>query len=118
MSDTEALYVAEKEGEYILDGINYKMLYGTMLVRESVINKYGFYVLNGVKVKVTEEAKHNRTIYYYWPLSQTTDPMTAGGRKLFTIRDIDSLNGNKPQGVPSSHTSDKRIGCIPKGAEL
>lgn len=118
MSDTEALYVAEKEGEIISDGINDRTLYGTMLVRESVINKYGFYVLNGLKVKVTEEAKHNRTIYYYWPLSQTLDPMTSGGRKLFTIRDIDSLNGNKPNGIPSYHTSDKRIGCIPKGAEL
>lgn len=120
MADTEALYVAEKEAETIQDGTVYKTIYGTMLVRENVINKYGFYIENGQKILITEEIKHSgRTIYYFWPTSNTTDPLTQAGRKLFVVRTPDTLNGIAPAKLSSmERTSDKRIGCIPKGVEL
>lgn len=120
LGDTEALYLAEKEAEVISDGINYRTIYGTVLVRESLINKFGFYIENGLKKMLTEEAKHaGKTIYYYGPVSNTADPLTKGSRKLFTIRSANEINGDVPRGLDlSEKTSDKRIGCIPKGAEL
>jgi hypothetical protein len=115
MDDTEGVYLAEKEGETVLDGSNYKTLYGTMFVRETTLKKYGFYIENGLKIKVNANAMNSKTIYYYWPVSETADPLASGGRKLFTVRTPGTLNGNVPTGQATNEaTTDKRIGCIPK----
>lgn len=115
MDDTEGLYFGEKEAETILDNNVYKTIYGTMLVTESTIKKYGFYYENGLKVKADQTAMNSKTIYYYWPTNDTMDPLSQGNRKLFTVRSIDTLNGGTPTGLSTvQRTSDKRIGCVPK----
>ncbi len=115
MSDTEGLFLAEKEGEMITEnGVN-KPKYGTMLTKESTLLNYGFYIQNGIKIKADSNALNTKTIYFYWPTSTTADALTQGGRKLFTVRTFDTLNGQQPTTAPTSErTSDKRIGCIPK----
>ena len=86
-----------------------------MFVRESTLKSYGFYIENGLKIKADTASMRSKTIYYYWPTSTTADPLTEGGRKLFTVRTPDTLNGNKPTGQATNEaTTDKRIGCIPK----
>jgi hypothetical protein len=115
MDDTEGLYLAEKEAETILDGSAYKTIYGTMFVTESILKNYGFYIENGLKIKATQSSMNTKTIYYYWPISTTMDPMIQGNRKLFTIRAPNTLNGNIPTGQSTTTVStDKRIGCVPK----
>lgn len=115
MADTEGLFLAEKEAETILNGATYKTLYGTMLVRESILKNYGFYIENGLKIKATANTLNTKTIYYYWPADPSADPTNGEGRKLFTVRTAGQLNGNIPVGIPGNIiTSDKRIGCIPK----
>lgn len=113
--DTEGLYLAEKQAETFLDGTTYKTLYGTMFVRESTLKTYGFYIENGLKIKADSNSMNTKTIYYYWPTSTTADPLTEGGRKLFTVRTPSTLNGNRPTGQSTTEaTTDKRIGCVPK----
>lgn len=115
MGDTEGLYLGEKEAELVQDGTSYKTVYGTMFVNETVLLNYGFYVQNGVKIKANADNLHNKTIYYYWPVNDSMDPLQQGDRKLFTVRYSDQLNGNSPTGLSTSvRPSDKRIGCIPK----
>lgn len=115
MDQTEGIYLAEKQAETFLDGTTYKTLYGTMFVRESTLKSYGFYIENGLKIKADTASMRTKTIYYYWPTSTTADPLAEGGRKLFTVRTPDTLNGNKPTGQATNEaTTDKRIGCIPK----
>lgn len=115
MDDTEGLYLAEKEPEVVNEGGTNKLIYGTMFVREGTVKDYGFYVENGLKVKANTATLHSKTIYLYWPTSTTAEALTAGGRKMYTIRYPDTLNGNIPTGVLTSEpTTDKRIGCVPK----
>lgn len=115
MDQTEGIYLAEKQAETFLDGTTYKTIYGTMFVRESTLKSYGFYIENGLKIKATAASMNTKTIYYYWPTSTTADPLTEGGRKLFTVRAPNTLNGNVPTGQATNEpTSDKRIGCVPK----
>ena len=113
--DTEGLYLAEKEAETITDGSVYKTVYGTMFATETILKNYGFIIENGIKVKANDETLHKRTIYFYWPADITQDPLNAGDRKLYTVRSPDSLFDNIPTGIDINlHTSDKRIGCVPK----
>ncbi len=115
MGDTEGLYLAEKEAETVLDNNTYKTIYGTMFVRESTLLNYGFYIESGKKIRVATDTMHSKTIYYYWPTSTTADPLLSGGRKLFTVRTPQTLNGNVPSGQSTTEaTTDKRIGCVPK----
>lgn len=116
MDDTEGLYLAEKEAETIQDGNNgYKTIYGTMFTTESVLKSYGFYIENGLKIKATQTSMNTKTIYYYWPINKAMDPLAQAGRKLFTVRTPNTLNGNVPTGQPTTGvSSDKRIGCVPK----
>jgi hypothetical protein len=116
IGDTEGLYLGEKEPVSIQDpSSGYKTVYGTMFVTENILSNYGFYLTNGLKVKATKDSLHNKTIYYYWPVNSSMDPLQQGDRSLFTVRYYDQLNGNTPTGVPTTiRTSDKRIGCIPK----
>lgn len=115
MGDTEGIYLAEKEAETIQDGTTYRTIYGTMFVRESTIRAYGFYIENGLKIKIDDTSLHTKTVYYYWPTSTTADPLTQGNRKLFTVRTPDTLNGHVPSGQSTNErTTDKRIGCVPK----
>jgi hypothetical protein len=116
MGDTEGLYLGEKEAEVIREGANQNVIYGTMFTNETILKNYGFMIENGLKARANEDTLHTHTIYYYWPVNDTQDPLVQGNRKLFTVRNPDQLNGNVPTGIPSSlRTSDKRIGCIPKG---
>jgi hypothetical protein len=116
MDDTEGLFIAEKEAETIQDGNNgYKTIYGTMLVKESIVKNYGFYIENGVKVRADASSMNTKTIYYYWPVNTTMDPLLKGDRKLYTVKTVDTLNGAVPSGQSTTvKASDKRIGCVPK----
>jgi hypothetical protein len=115
MDDTEGLYLAEREAETIQDGGTYKVIYGTMFVTESIVKGYGFYIENGIKIKATQSSMDTRTIFYYWPVDKTMDPLLQGNRKLFTVRSPNTLGGNVPTGQSTTAvTSDKRIGCVPK----
>jgi len=115
MDATEGLYLAEKEGEVIQDGISYRTIYGTMFATESLLLKYGFTIENGFKVKVTKNKMHTSTVHYYWPANDSTDPLIQGHRKLFTVRTPAEINGTVPMGIPGNvRTSDKKIGCVPK----
>ena len=117
IDDTEGLFLGEKEAETIQDGSNYKTVYGTMFVTESILKTYAFYIENGIKIKATQSTMNTKTIYYYWPTSTTMDPLIAGNRKLFTVRAPNTLFGNIPAGLPTtSIATDKRIGCIPKSS--
>lgn len=116
IGDSEGLYIAEKEGEMILKNSVYVPVYGLMLVRESTLLNYGFYIQNGLKIRADESSMNTKTIYYYWPTSTTADALTQGNRKLFTVRSFDTLDGKTQTTPPTSdRTSDKRLGCIPKG---
>jgi hypothetical protein len=115
MPDTEGLYLAEKEPDVIVVGGQHKLVYGTIFVRESTLLNYGFYIENGLKIRIDRDKIHTKSVNFYWPVSSVTDPMTSGGRKIFTVRSPDSLNEDIPAGTTSTiQTSDKRIGCIPK----
>lgn len=111
---TEGLYLAEKEAEIIRDGNIEKLVYGTMFADETTLTSYGFYLENGLKIRANEASLHSHTIYYYWPVSDTQDPLSQGNRKLFTVKSSEQINGNLPTGIPTTtRASDKRIGCIP-----
>lgn len=113
--DTQALYIAEREPQVLVENGVQKIAYGTMFATESMLDRYGFYIENGMKIKADSESFHTRRIHFYWPGS-AVDPLNSNGRKLFTVKYPDELNGNSPIGVGSSTpTSDKRIGCVPKG---
>ncbi len=115
MGDTEGIYFSEKEGETILDNGQYKTIYGTMLARQATLLRSGFYIQNGLKIKADASSMNSKTIHFYWPESTTADPLTQGGRKLFTVRTPDTLYGNIPNTTATyDPTTDKRIGCIPK----
>jgi hypothetical protein len=112
--DTEGFYLAEKEAEQVLSGGSYKTIYGTILVTETTVKKFGFYIENGLKIKASATSMNTKTIHFYWPTSTEADALTAGGRKLFTVRTPDTLAGQSPIGATEGSTSDKRLGCIPK----
>ncbi len=115
MDDTEGVYLAEKEAETVLDGAGQKTIYGTMFVRESTLKSYAFYMENSLKIRANANTMNSKTIYFYWPVSETADPLASGGRKLFTVRTPGTLNGNVPTGQATNEpTTDKRIGCVPK----
>ncbi|MDO9182788.1 MAG: hypothetical protein Q7U04_10285 [Bacteriovorax sp.] len=117
MDDTEGLYLAEKEAETILDGSTYKTIYGTMFVTQTILKNYGFSIENGLKIRANPTSMNTKTIYYYWPVDVSMDPLIQGGRKLFTVRTPSTLNGNVPTGqATNTATTDKRIGCVPKSA--
>lgn len=114
--ETEGLYLAEKEVEVISANGAYKNIYATVFVTEGTLKNYGFYIENGVSIRATPEDLHERQIYFYGPVNSNQDPLLKAGRKLFTIKQPDDLNGQGPILGIKVHTSDKRIGCIPKGA--
>jgi hypothetical protein len=115
MSDTEGLFLSEKEGETIQEGSTYKTVYALMLVKESTLKNYGFYIENGLKIKADANSMNSKTIYFYWPTSTIQDALTQGNRRLFTVRSYDNLNGNTVSApATTERTSDKRIGCVPK----
>lgn len=115
MLDTEGLYIAEKEAEVVIENGVQKVVYGTMFVRESTVLNYGFYIENGIKIRVDASTIHTKSINFYWPVSTTAEALTQGTRKTYTVRYPDTLNGQSPVGgLTSAPTTDKRIGCIPK----
>lgn len=113
IDSTEALYLGEKEPEILIINGAPTYEYGTMFVNEGIIKKYGFYIENGLKIKADQAALDSKTIYYYWPVNNTMDPLLQGDRKLYTVRYFDNLNGQAPQNIPAGRTTDKRLGCVP-----
>lgn len=121
MDDTEGLYLAEKEAELIPlttgsnGDVTYKTVYGTMLAREHTIRNYGFYVENGLKIRVNATTLHTKTVHFYWPVTTTGDALIQGTRRLFTVRTGATLAGETTTTPPTSEvTTDKRVGCVPK----
>jgi hypothetical protein len=119
MDDTEGLYITEKEAEVISTGsgssIQYKTIYGTMFARESTLMNYGFYIENGLKIRIDSSTLHTKTVNFYWPVTTTGDALIQGTRRLFTVRTFDTLAGNSSTTtVTTEATTDKRLGCVPK----
>lgn len=113
-SEMEAFYIAESEPITIESNGNYKIFYPNQFVRESDILKYGFILSNGVKQKISKNTLHHNTIFFYYPFSESQDPLVQGNRKLFTVKSSDQLNEPALRKIVQYNTSDKRIGCIPK----
>jgi hypothetical protein len=116
MDDTEGVYLVEKEAELISSGNGtYTTLYGTSLARETTLRNYGFYVENGLKIKVNATTLHTKTVHFYWPVTTTGDALIQGTRRLYTVRTASTLNGASSTVPPTTElTTDKRLGCIPK----
>lgn len=117
IGDTEGLYIAEKDSETITNSNGEpQIIYGTMFVTESIILKHGFYIENNIKIKISESTLHNgKMVYYYWPIRENSDDLMAAGRKLYTVRTLDTINGNKPtSSLTAEKATDKRLGCVPK----
>ncbi|MBY0413508.1 MAG: hypothetical protein K2Q18_05055, partial [Bdellovibrionales bacterium] len=106
MDDTEGLYIAEKEPEVIIQYNETKTIYGTMYVTQSSLLNYGFYLENGLKIRIDNSTLHTKAVHFYWPFSSTEDPLVSGGRKLFSVKSVSAPG-----------TTDKRIGCIPKAGK-
>jgi len=117
MSETEGLYIAEKDTPDILtNGTNNPtQVYGTMFITESKLLNYGFYINeSGLKIKISHKTSlHNKDIYYYWPFSDT-DPLQNAGNTLYRVKKYNALQGNSPSYGNGTITTDKRIGCVPK----
>jgi hypothetical protein len=113
IDSTEAVYLGEKEPEILMTNGVPTYSYGTMFITEGVVKKYAFYIENGLKIKADQAALESKTIYYYWPINNSMDPLQQGDRKLFTIRFWNALNGTQPVDVPGNQTTDKRLGCVP-----
>lgn len=117
IGDTEGLYIAEKDAETITNSSGTsQVIYGTMFVTESIVLKHGFYVENNIKIKISSTTMQaGKTVHFYWPIRENGDDLMEAGRKLYTIRTLDTINGNKPTSSSTVETaSDKRIGCVPK----
>lgn len=115
MDDTEGLYIAEKEAEIIQQGNDFKTIYGTMFAKETTLRNYGFYVENGLKIRINSTTLHSKTINFYWPVTTTADALIQGTRRLFTVRTFATLAGNTTTTAPTTEeTTDKRIGCVAK----
>lgn len=115
IGDTEGLYLAEKEAEVISSGDQYKTIYGTMLTTERFLKTYGFYIENGIKIRIDSNTLHTKAVYFYGPFSNNQDPLVKGSRKLFTVKGPNSLTGSSNINASDFNTTDKRIGCVPKG---
>jgi hypothetical protein len=113
--ETEGLYLADEEPQVLQNSSIYKIYHNVAFITESNLERYGFYILNGDKVKATREDFHSRRIFYYGPTDDTQDPLVKGARKIFTITSFDELSDHSFGTISSfNKTSDKRIGCIPK----
>lgn len=113
-SETEGLYVGEGDPEKINVNGSYQTYYANQFLKESDLLKYGFTYVNGVKVKITSTLMHRGVVYFYYPFSDSKDSLEQGGRKIFTVRYLDELNGKNSNQSNQYRTTDKRIGCIPK----
>lgn len=116
MDDTEGIYLVEKEAELITaSNGTVTTLYGTSLARESTLRNYGFYVENGLKIRINATTLHTKTVHFYWPVTTTGDALIQGTRRLYTVRTSATLNGASSTSVPTNEqTTDKRLGCVPK----
>ncbi len=117
IGDTEGFYIAEKNPETITNSNGeVQTIYGTMFVTESIILKHGFYIENNIKIKISETTLHSgKMVYYYWPIRENSDDLLAAGRKLYTVRTLDTINGNRPTTASTTEAAtDKRLGCVPK----
>lgn len=99
--DTEGLYFGEVERQVVKrpDGSSHAVS-TNLLVPESKIMKYGFFLRDGQKHRVSLESLiETDTVMFYYPYSDSLDPLVKGNRKTVVIR-----------ATNSSET--KKIGCI------
>ena len=99
--DTEGLYYGEVEGQVVKKPDGSSAIVSTkLLVPESKIMKYGFFLRDGQKHRVSLESLiETDTVMFYYPYSDSLDPLVKGARKTVVIR-----------ATNSSET--KKIGCI------
>lgn len=116
--DTEALYIAKKEGL----GCTYT------LIRENLAKKIWFYKENNVPIEPNADTIVGKKVQFYWPADTSSPFIKKSHQSTFTIRSIEDLQ-NDPQcnggsslssatnsGVNSTSNyppHDKRIGCVP-----
>ncbi len=101
--DTEGLYYAIVEKQMIVIGPNTQVINAELYVSETNLLKYGFYLRDGVKTRVTNDSTLElKTVFFYYPFSDNADPLIKGSRKLATIK------------FPNSNSFTKKLGCIHK----
>lgn len=98
--DTEGLYLGEVERQVVKRPDGGSTIVSTkLLVPESKIMKYGFFLRDGQKHRVTLESLiETDTVMFYYPYSDTQDPLIKGNRKIVVIRS-------------SGSNVTKKIGC-------
>lgn len=129
--DTEGLYFAKKDPEFVEDEDNNQVAVPDdfLLMREGLLKKIWFYYestgISTRRIVPADDITANReTLHFFWPVvynTKTGEPeapfVQKSQQKIYTIvkdtNDIQSggstSDGNRTQ-IP---TSDKRFGCIP-----
>lgn len=103
--DTEGLYLGEFEGKTLNTPSGVALILPTILVSESKLMKYGFFLRDGEKYRVSLESLiETDTVMFYYPFSDSQDPLIKGDRKIVVIRPIKS-------------SVTKKIGCIFKNVK-
>lgn len=99
-AETEGLYLGEVERQVVKIPTGSREVVATLLVTESKIMKYGFFLRDGVKHRVSLASLiETDTVMFYYPYSDSMDPLVKGNRKLVVIKP----NGTSPT---------KRLGCV------
>ena len=98
--DTEGLYIGEVERQVLSGPINSVIINTWLMVTESKIMKYGFFLRDGVKHRVSLESLiETDTVMFYYPFSDSQDPLVKGNRKVVVINQNNS-------------GATKKLGCI------
>lgn len=115
--DTEAIYLAKKEGANCTG----------MLIRESELKKYWFYKNgNGVHIEPNNETIEGNKIQFYYPGDEDSPFVKKSHQSLYTIVTGDEFTASNgctggsgssstedPNAVSDYPEHDKRLGCIP-----
>lgn len=101
--NTQGLYYALLEKQQIFTGTGSQTstTISEILVSETQLINYGFFIKNGVKNRISLDAQiEKETIYFYYPFSDTLDPLVKNGRKYATVQ------------FYMNNANTKKVGCI------
>ncbi len=101
--DTQGLYFAMLETQKLFTGREKETfdINSSIVLTETQLIKYGFYVKNGIKKRITLDSQiETETIYFYYPFSENLDPLISNGRKYGYVKFYDSRSNTK------------KIGCV------
>lgn len=98
--ETEGLYLGELEAKSLSTPNGAELVKSTLLVSDSNIMKYGFFLKDGQYHRVTLESSiDTEKVMFYYPFSDSQDPLVKGDRDLVVVR-------------PTEDSATKKIGCI------